>query len=1137
MHFKALFSRSAWMRRHGITKTLLVMKLTSILLLGACLQLSARVHSQTVSFSGKNVPLETIFSAVEKQTGYVFFFDEAILKDARPVTIRAENYSLPLFLNAVLNGQPFRFSFQNKTIVISRISEPIHEPFPSGSDSTIRPSGPPLHGVVMDVNAMPLPGASVTIKETGKSVLTDANGGFNIPATARNGKLIVSYVGYTTRVVSLAENPQMYIQLTVAVDGLDETVVQAYGKTSQRLSVANMYQVSGEEIQKQPVMNPLLALNGKVPGMVVTPTSGYASAPVKVEIRGRNTLDPSLVSDPLYVIDGVPLTILELPGGSLIPSSYTNGSTGFVQSGFHSNTNGQSPLFSINPADIESITVLKDAAATAIYGSRGANGVILITTKKAKPGKTTLSMQVGQTVSGAPRQWKLLNTPQYLQMRREAMKNDGIALTAASAPDLLLWDTTRYTNWQNKTLGVAKGTDVALGLSGGDRNTTFTLNAGYNKSQDLTTLKGGNQRITLASGIRHQSPDQKLVINFNLSYGYTNVNAITLATPSTIAPNAPTIFDAKGNLNYADWNTAGIGSQYPFASIFTPSVTSVNLAIGSLSLNYNLAKGLNLSVLGGYTNTQATNAWYNMIASLNPTGPIKTGYSTFGNNSGKNWNVDPQLNYTFYIGRGKLESLVGGSWQNTNASGITTLATGYTNDALIQTPNNAASTSTSGNAMQKKYVSIRGRINYSWENKYILEVDGNRDGSSFFGPGKQFGNFWSIGAGWIASEEEWFKRALPSWWSFLKFNGSYGIVGLDAGGAYKYLSQWTNPGSYAYPAYNGITPITPILAYNPDYQWQETRKMNADLTLGFLKDRITLTATYYRNRCNNQLTSVPTPAFTGFTSIYGNSPANVQNEGWEGRIHATLLSSKKFTWALDFNIAANHNILLSYPNFQFSPYYTTNKIGKSLNTVYLYHYLGINPQTGLRSFADRNHDGLIAPANNTIPPGIGNDDRYIALDPTPKYFGGITSTFTYKRYSLSLGFNYKKALGHLPYTGIAGPMGVNVPVDAFNSHWQKPGDQAINPRFTTSVSNSSGYFITSDGSYTDVSFLRLNMLALSWSLPEKICQKAHLQGINFTVNMSNVFTITSYKGLDPEITTYGSMPQPRIIGGRISFNL
>lgn len=1104
------------------------MKLTSILLLGVCLQVSAHIHAQTVSFSGKNVPLEKVFAAVEKQTGYVFFFDEAILKDARPVTIRAENDPLPVFLNRVLDEQPFKFSFQNKTIIISR-----REIAPARTDTIPRASAPPaLGGLVMDMNGAPLAGASVTIKATGKSSITDGRGVFSMPMPAAKSKIIFSYVGYKTREVILAEGQQqLMIQLAVAVNVLDEEVVQAYGRTSQRLSVANIAKISGEEIQKQPVMNPLQALNGRLPGVSITPVNGYISAPVKVEVRGRNTINPALVADPLYVIDGVPLTILDI-NVSFNPSSYKNGSTGFFQAGLQSHTQGQSPLFSINPADIESISVLKDAAATAIYGSRGANGVILITTKRTKPGKTRLNINVQQAISTAPRHWDMLNTSEYLQMRREALKNDGLAPTIANMPELA-WDTTRYTDWQKELWGVAKSTDVTVGLSGGDRNTSFNLGAGYNESQDITTINGKNQRVSISTTISHRSPDQKLTVDLKAVYGYTYVKAINNPNAIELAPNAPPIFNEKGDLNYADWNDAGLGSEFPFSSLLTPSINSANFINAGLRISYNLFKGFNLSVNAGYNNTQSHTNTFNPMAAQNPAG-FRSGIASFGNSSANNWNIDPQVNYTCYVGSGKLELLAGGSYQSTAARGTTLVGLGYTNDVLLQSISNAAFFTSGQQASQKKYASIRGRVNYNWLNKYILELTGNRDGSSHFGPGRQFGNFWSAGAAWIASEEAWAKRLLPSWWSLFKLNASYGVTGGDGGGAYQYLSQWRVPTIHgAAPNYNGIVPMTPYNAMNQDYQWQENRKINADLSLGFLDDKIILTVSWYRNRCNNQLTNIPTPAYTGFTSVVGNSPANVENSGWEGSISARLIETKAFSWTLGFNIGINRNKLLSYPDFEFSPYYTSQKIGASLNTIYLFHYLGINPQTGARSFEDYNHDGVISQVPGT-PPATGMDDRYVPMDITPKYIGGFSHQFSYKRFMLSLFCTFKKQMGALPYSGIAGERG-NIPQDVFDSHWQQPGDQTIYPRFTTFSVLSNTRFGQSDGAYVDASFLRLSSLEFAYSLPEKVCKKLRMQGLSLSLNMSNALIITGYPGIDPDVT-FGSMPQPRVIAGRISFN-
>jgi hypothetical protein len=281
------------------------------------------------------------------------------------------------------------------------------------------------------------------------------------------------------------------------------------------------------------------------------------------------------------------------------------------------------------------------------------------------------------------------------------------------------------------------------------------------------------------------------------------------------------------------------------------------------------------------------------------------------------------------------------------------------------------------------------------------------------------------------------------------------------------------------------------------------------------------------------LTNIPTPVYTGFGTVVGNSPANVENSGWEGSLNAQVIANKKFSWTLGFNIAVNRNKLLDYPDFELSPYYVSQVIGRSLNTVYLYHYLGINPQNGRRAVYDYNHDGVIT-KNDNAPPLSGVDDRYIALDPTPKYSGGISSEFTYKRFSLSMFFNFKKRVGLIPYTGLAGIAG-NIPTYLYNDHWQQPGDQTAYPRFSTTITNSESWFNSSDGAYADASFIRCTNLALGYSLPDAACKKLHMQGATFSLNMSNVFTITRYKGLDPE-TAFGSLPQSRVIAGKLSFN-
>lgn len=1110
-----------------------IMKLHTVFLLAA-MTVSARPAAQTVTLSGKDLSMRQIFSSIEKQTGFVVFFNASFLDGSRPVSINKSQMPLKDFLSLVEADQPFYFRIEGKTIsLVPKVAPPAT--VQPGTDVTGQYIEFDVTLRVTDESGQPLPGASVKVKGSRAGAYTNAEG-IAVLKGMQQEKLVfeVSYIGYKTREITLPEGQRLlFVPLAVAVNVLDEEVVQAYGKTSQRLSVGNIVKISGEEIRKQPVMNPLLALNGRVPGAVVTPTSGYISGPVKVEVRGRNTINNTLVADPLYVIDGVPLIILDI-NASFNPSNYKNGSTGFFQAGLTSNTLGQSPLFSINPADIESISVLKDAAATAIYGSRGANGAIIITTRRAKPGKTRLNVNVQQAVSTAPRHWQMLNTSQYMEMRREAFKNDGLPVNQTTMPELA-WGDTRYTDWQKELWGAARSTEVTVGLSGGDRNTSFNLGAGYNENQEITAYDGKNQRISLSSNLTHRSQNQKLTIDFRTVFGYTNVKAISTPSMVTLPPNAPPIFDAKGALNYAEWNVVGLGSSFPFAGVLTPSTNTTNFINAGLRINYNLFRQLNLSINTGYNNAQSSTTQTNPIIAQNPVNN-PTGIASFGNATINNWNIEPQLTYAAHIGGGSLNVLAGGSYQNSSSKGTTLVGLGYTNDALLKSISSAAVVSSGQQAAYKKYVSVHGRINYNWQNKYILELTGNRDGSSNFGPGKQFGNFWSAGGAWIASEEPWAKRLLPSWWSFLKLNASYGVTGLDAGGAYQYLSQWgvsRNPGGGQLASYNGVTPMAPLYAVNQDYQWQENRKLNADLSFGFLKDRITLTASWYRNRCDNQLTSIPTPSYTGFTTVLGNSPANVENTGWEGIVNANIVASKIFSWSFGFNIGINRNRLLSYPDFEYSPFYNTKKIGSSLNTDYVFHYLGINPQNGRHSYVDYNHDGVIT-QNPNIPPATGNDDRYIAMDITPKYVGGISNQFSYKGFMLSTFFNFKKQMALLPYTATGGKMG-NMPVDVFNSRWQKPGDQTLYPRFSTLTTLSDTRFAISDGAYADASFIRLASLALSYSLPENICKKLRMQGVSLSLNMSNVFTITDYTGIDPDVT-FGILPQPRTTAGRISFN-
>jgi TonB-dependent starch-binding outer membrane protein SusC len=1101
-------STSQWIR---------TMKVTTILLLAACLQVHAAAWSQTVSFTGKDVPLEQVFASVKKQTGFGFFYKAEILQNTRKVTLDVKNVSLEEFLDICLQNEPLSYKVVGQTVFITK-KEEAH----SASELAGGP-GSELKGRITNTHGEPLVNANVIVKRTGRGAVTNSNGEFTLRSVGPQDIVTVSFVGYKTQSLALKGRSTLSLILDPATNDLDKVVVQAYGTTSQRLATGNIGVVRAEDIAKQPVMNVLQAIQGQVPGVVVTNTSGYASGAIKVEIRGRNTIN-DVPSDPLYIIDGVPLTIIDLQNRD----AYITGSQGFIQSSISSPANGQSPFFSVNPSDIESIEVLKDADATAIYGSRGANGVILITTKKGKAGKTHADLNVYTGYSQTPRQYKMLNTRQYIGMRKEALKNDGFPVNSNYAPDLINWDTTRYTNWEKYLWGnIGKTTDIETSLSGGDPTTTFRIGAGYHHQTEILSYSGANQRGSVSFNINHKSANQRLNIILSGNYSIASINTIYLPGSITTPPDSPPIYDGKGNLNYLGW--VPLTQNFPAAALLQPYNSSTRFLNSNLVLSYELLKGLIFRTNLGYNDLQGSQKYVHPIASLNPLSNVAA-ISNLGYTFNHNLIAEPQLEYNSFIGKGKLNLLLGASEQSATTSSVLLYGAGYTTDALISSISAAPSRQASNFSGSYKYEAIFGRVNYNWENKYILNLNARRDGSSRFGPGRQFGNFGSLGAAWIFSEEKIIKKDIP-FLSFGKLRTSYGTTGGDQIGNYLYISQW----AYGLDTYNGNLPLYPQGPTDSLLHWQVNKKLEASVNLGFLKDRITVEASWYRDRCNNQLVEFPTPVITGFSNVTTNSPANVQNAGWEFLITAKIVDDQDFKWAFKYNMGINRNKLLSYPNFSQSPFADTYVIGKSLYIAKKLHVTGVDPQTGLYTFEDKNKDGRI-----TIDlTGKTTDDRYL-VDLSSKFNGGVTNNFSYKNWQLSIFFIFNKQLGLNALSSTANFPGdmTNQPVNVLG-RWQKPGDITNIARFTTNPASDSSFSLFkqySDGIYSNASFIRLQNLSLSYTLSQKATRNLKISNLRFFIQGENLFIISKYPGLDPEVQSFATPPLARIVTTGISCN-
>jgi TonB-dependent starch-binding outer membrane protein SusC len=1062
------------------------------------LLLALTAFTQNISLDVKQVPLVKVFSEIQKQTPYSFIYAAEDLKAAHPVTMKVTSKSLSETLVLLFEGQPLSYSVNDQFIVVKR-----------GNSNVLTTKTTVITGKVVTESGEPLVGATVSIRGSARATATGSRGEFHYSAVNADDILTVSNVGFQSQEIAIAGRSYIIITLRESVSALDETVVMAYGTTTKRLATGSISKVSGAEISKQPVSNALAAMQGRVPGMTIVQSSGVPGAAFKVRIRGQNSLRQG--SDPLYVIDGVPFAL-----GNEVLNQITN-AAGSGSGGM----GGLSAMNLVNPADIESIEILKDADATAIYGSRGANGVVLITTKKGIPGATRVTVNTYTGFSQVTRTMDMLHTQQYLQMRREAFANDGITPTQDEAPDLFTWDTTRYTDFKKMLIGgKAHTSDIQLSLSGGNAKTQFLMGAGYHKETTVFPGDQNSKRASFLLNLGHSSGDQKFTASLNTSYS-ANRNKLVANDLSSYINLAPHIhlYDSLGNLN---WMEGGIPFRNlslinPLGYLYKKYTGDFDNLISNVKLSYQLSPGLSLRINLGYNLAIGDENQVNPSTSIDPNeGSLP--FSSFANNRTKGWILEPQLEYKTRIGKGVLDVLTGGTGQETSVIGFRAEGMNYTSDLLLNNLNAAGEVMNANSAAQYRYIAVFGRINYNWQGRYVLNFSGRRDGSSRFGPGRRFSNFGAGGAAWIFSKE--LKNLLP-FVSYGKLRASYGSAGNDQIGNYKYLDTWTP----TLPPYQGVPALLPSALYNPDFAWERSYKLEGALDLGFFDDQLLVNASYYRNRSGNQLINYTLPIQTGFSSILKNIDAVIENKGWELAATGNVKLGKQAAWESSLQISIPKNRLVSFPGLASTSYARTYVIGQPVSVINVYHSFGIDQATGVYAFDDVNKDGKL------------NGDDFIHRNYEPKVYGGFRNTFRYKNFELEGLFEFKKSMGNnYLYT-----LGYNVP--GFNysnqpvivmSRWQKPGDVTDIQRFTASASSeafirATENLISSDAVYTDASYLRLKNVNAAYTLPGSFCEKLGIRTARVYLQGQNLFTISSYVGADPENQNIYVLPPLRTL--------
>ena len=635
-----------------------------------------------------------------------------------------------------------------------------------------------------------------------------------------------------------------------------------------------------------------------------------------------------------------------------------------------------------------------------------------------------------------------------------------------------------------------------------------------------TRVISTTKKITFHSGFHHSSADNRLNIDFGADYSYDHTNSATSFGGNTkifLPPNTPDLINSSGDLV---WNYDGVDlSGYQFYSYLKTMSDIENYnSVDHLTINYKLSSDLNVILNSGFSRYNSEQISEDPTSAQSP----QYAYSSanFAANNFESINVEPQINYQHNFDKGILTALVGATYKKNIGDNETTQASGYASDALLGSVDGASSIYESSGSTIYKYSALFGRLNYIYDQKFIINLTGRRDGSSNFGPDHQFGNFGSAGLGWLFSEEK-FIKSLFSFLSYGKLSGNYGTSGSDAISSYQYQAFW-QPVNYA-AAFQGTKPFEPVNLYNPDYSWAVKKTLNLALDLGFFNNRLLLNGTYYESREGNQLVQYPLPSQAGFNSVLENLDATVQNKGWEFTLTSNNIKKSNFTWTTNFNISANHNKLVAFPNLQNSSYSYEYYIGKSLSTVTGLRYKDVNPQTGLFEFYTSKGQVTSSPDNDVA--SNGGDLTTIA-DLSPKFFGGIGNNFTYKKFSLSIFFQFSKATApnylselYSPYSGYPPGTLTNEPVQVLN-HWRNPGDHSgLEKVFTNPNSDAAAAandFVQSSGAYSDDTYLRLKTVAFSYNLPDNVLKKLSITSGKIFISGENLLTITDYKVGDPE---------------------
>ncbi len=952
-----------------------------------------------------------------------------------------------------------------------------------------------VSGKVSNQDGDPLEGAAIVVIGTNTGTFSGADGRYQLNNVSGDASLKFSFVGYQTQTIEVAGRSEINVQMDESLI-LDEVVITGFGSQVKRDVTGNIAKIGGDEIAEIPVTSFESAIQGRAAGVLISQQNGKLGQGINVRVRGSASVTAS--NEPLYVVDGIVVTSQS-------------------QSSLNAATN---PLADINPNDIASIEILKDASAAAIYGSRASNGVVIITTKQGTAGQTKFNLGYSQGFSQPTRNREWLSGPQYNELWDEAFlrsefyePSDGtvFGLTGAQWKDRRIpgWDQGNDTDWEKEAFQENAGFQEAnLSASGGDGKTSFFTSASY-LDQAGILIYNNFDRFNGRLNLDHKATD-RVNIGMNMSFSRSrndrlpNDNSFSTPLQLIALPSVQPLRDPDNPDEYFGRTVYFNGKLYEDNTYFQ---TRTYRTLGNVYASWEILDGLTFrSELGLDFISQNEEQYFNSKVARNTGEPNGFGENTFTHTF--NYTLNNFATYNVAFGESNLNLVAGTSFQEYTSEFASVEGRNFPNDDFRKLASAAEISGGTSTGTIYNILSYFARANYKFGNKYLLSVSARLDGDSRFGKDERYGFFPAVSAGWIITEEA-FMANVPVL-SFLKLRGSYGITGNTPTTNFASRGLWGGGAAYA-----GVSGINPTQSPNPDLKWETTTQIDIGLDFGLFDDRITGELDYYIKNTTDLLLNVNVPSSTGFLSQLRNV-GELENKGLEVVIN-TVNTVGKFRWNTNFNFARNRNLITNLDGQIIEGGFINRAVeGQPIGVFFAPEYAGVDPDNGDALFYlnTQDADGNIIDETSTTN-DINEAERIVVGDPNPDFIYGMNNTFSFA--GIDLSFLLQGVYGNEIYNG-----GGVFQMDGFGwfdnqdvrvlDRWQNPGDVTDIPelRFLGGASESSRFI--SDGSY-----LRVKTATLGYTLPNTVVQAIRLNSVRIYATAQNLFTFTNYEGWDPEV--------------------